>query len=262
MMHRVLLVIAMLVLPVRVESYEIATHRDLVRVAGARSIADQLLRDDLGLDGGLRTTIRGKALEDCLIDGGAEEDDFPRFLNHFHNPLASDWSQAGLGGAVGQSAILWAQNPSQSAPSWSWQDARRLYLDALTKSASTDRDKGLAATFEALGRQMHLIQDAASPGHARNDPHILYNYETLIENLRVVEAVTFAGWRDSPPDTPGVPDVGWRALDSNPLAPVAVARLVDTDRYVGTNPAVTTETLIGLSEYTNANFFSEDRIFS
>ena len=259
-MHWLILAIVILLLPVGVESYEIATHEDMVSAAGKRSIVDRLLKDDLELEKGLRTTIRGKALEDWLAGGGAREDDFPRFLNHFHNPLASDWSQAGLGGAVGQSAILWAQNPSQSAPSWSWQDARRLYLDALTKSASADRDKGLAATFEALGRQMHLIQDAASPGHARNDPHLLYNYETLIENLRVVEEGTFASWRDGTPE--GVPDVGWRALDSNPLAPGAVARLVDTDRYVGTNPAVTTETLIGLAEYTNANFFSEDRIFT
>jgi hypothetical protein len=46
------------------------------------------------------------------------------------------------------------------------------------------------------------------------------------------------------------------------LAQVAIARLIDTDRYSGTNPAVTTDALIGLAEYTNANFFSEDRVFT
>ena len=59
-----------------------------------------------------------------------------------------------------------------------------------------------------------------------------------------------------------MPDPGWQRVDSNPLAPVATARLTDTDRYVGGNPAVTTEVLIGLAEYTNANFFSEDRVFT
>ncbi|HKX05567.1 MAG TPA: hypothetical protein VJX71_23940 [Methylomirabilota bacterium] len=201
-------------------------------------------------------------MEGWLVEGAIREDDFPRFLNHFHNPLATAWSQAGLGGSVGQSAILWAQNPSQSAPSWSWQDARQSYVDALTRSARADRDRGLAATFEALGRQMHLVQDASSPGHARNDPHILFNYETAIDGLRVREPATFERWRDGTPDTPGVPDPGWRSLDSNPLAPIAIARLVDTDRYIGTNPGVTTAPLIGLAEYTNANFFSEDRIFT
>ena len=43
---------------------------------------------------------------------------------------------------------------------------------------------------------------------------------------------------------------------------MATARLTDTDRYLGGNPAVTAEALIGLAEYTNANFFSEDRIFT
>jgi hypothetical protein len=190
------------------------------------------------------------------------EDNFPRFLNHFHNPLATTWSQAGLGGSVGQSAILWAQNPSQSAPSWSWQDARQSYLDALTKASGADRDESLAAAFEVLGRQMHLVQDAASPAHARNDPHVFFNYETAIDGLRIREAGTFERWRDGTPDAAGVPDPGWRSLDGNPLAPIAIARLVDTDRYTGANPGVTTGALIGLAEYTNANFFSEDRIFT
>jgi hypothetical protein len=197
-----------------------------------------------------------------LLNGADSEDNFPRFLNHFHNPLVSNWSEAGLGGSVGQSAILWAQNPSQSVPSWSWRDVRQTYFDALTKSASSDRDKGLATTFEGLGRQMHLVQDAASPGHARNDPHILFNYESAIDGLRLREASTFASWRDSAPDTPGAPDPGWQSLDGNPLAPIAIARLVDADRYTGANPGVTAGALIGLSEYTNANFFSEDRIFT
>ena len=254
-----LVVIAM---PALAECYEVATHRELVRAAVVGSATDQILKNELGIPTGLRTVVLGRFLDDRAVSGGAREDDFPRFLNHFHNPLASNWSEAGLGGSVSQSAILWAQNPSQSAPSWSWQDVRQAYLDALTKSASSDRDKGLAATFEGLGRQVHLVQDAASPAHTRNDPHILFNYESAIDGLRLREASTFAGWLDGAPDTPGAPDPGWRSLDSNPLAPIAIARLVDADRYTGANPGVTTGALIGLSEYTNANFFSEDRIFT
>ena len=225
-------------------------------------MADRLLRDDLGMAEGFDTNVQGKAIEEWIVDGEDREDNVPRFLNHFHNPLASNWSDAGLGGSVGQSAILWAQNPAQSAPSWSWRDVRQTYFDALTKSASSDRDKGLATTFEGLGRQMHLVQDAASPGHARNDPHILFNYESAIDGLRLREVGTFASWRDGAPDTPGAPDPGWQSLDGNPLAPIAIARLVDADRYTGVNPGVTAGALIGLSEYTNANFFSEDRIFT
>jgi len=262
MMRRALLVAVIWLLPIHVESYEVGTHEDMVSAAARRSISDEVLKDDLELGSGLLSKVRGKTLEGWLIQGGVNEDAFPRFLNHFHNPLASSWSRAGLGDSVGQSAILWAQNPSQSAPSWSWQDARQSYLDALTKASISDRDSGLATTFEALGRQMHLVQDAASPAHARNDPHIFFNYETAVDGLRIREASTFERWRDGTPDTPGVPDPGWRLLDNNPLAPIAIARLVDTDRYTGSNPSVTTGALIGLAEYTNANFFSEDRIFT
>src|SRR5260370_34111072 len=109
---------------------------------------------------------------------------------------------------------------------------------------------------------MNLVQDAASPAHARNDPHVFFNYETAIDGMRIREASTFERWRDGTPDAAGVPDPGWRSLDGNPLAPIAIARLVDTDRYTGTNPSVTIGALIGLAEYTNANFFSEDRIFT
>jgi hypothetical protein len=261
-MPRILLVAMMLLVANSSEGYEIGTHKEMVGAAVGQSATDQILKEDLGLEAGILTKIRAKPLEDWLNDGAANEDDIPRFLNHFHNPLASNWSQAGLGMSVGQSAILWAQNPSQSAPGWSWQDVRQAYLDALTKPSISDRDKGLAATFEGLGRQMHLVQDAASPAHARNDPHIFFNYESAIDGLRLREGSSFARWRDSAPDTPGAPDLGWRALDGNPLAPIAIARLVDTDRYTGSNPGVTTGALIGLAEYTNANFLSEDRIFT
>jgi len=261
-MRTLCLRLILFLLPISAEAYEVSTHRAMVAASAPRSNVDALLRDDLGFPEGLATSVRGQALANWLTDGGTDEDNFPRFLNHFHNPLASNWSEAGLGGSVGQSAILWAQNPAQSAPSWSWRDVRQAYLDALTKSASSDRDKGLATTFEGLGRQMHLVQDAASPAHTRNDPHILFNYESAIDGLRLREASTFVSWRDRAPDTPGAPDPGWQSLDGNPLAPIAIARLVDADRYTGANPGVTMGALIGLSEYTNANFFSEDRIFT
>ncbi len=249
-------------LPVFADAYEVGTHRALVATAASRSKIDAFLRNDLGLAEGLGTSVLDQVLTNWLADGASNEDNFPRFLNHFHNPLASNWSEAGLGGSVGQSVILWAQNPGQSAPGWSWRDVRQAYLDALTKSASSDRDRSLADTFEGLGRQMHFVQDAASPGHARNDPHILFNYESAVDGLRLREAATFAGWLNGAPDTPGVPDAGWQTLDANPLAPIAIARLIDADRYTGANPGVTTGALIGLAEYTNANFFSEDRIFT
>ena len=254
-----MLVIGVLLSPLTATGYEVQTHAEITRIAGARSSLDEVLRVRLGVTGGLGTTIRGYDLTNWLAQGGRREDDFLRFLNHFHNPLA-DWSAAGLLGSVGQSSILWGQNTTLSG--WSWQDVRNTYLDALTRPTRSDRETSLARSFEGLGRQVHLVQDAASPAHTRNDPHALYNYEALVDEVREKEETTFNGWLAGSPDAPGVPDPGWQALDSNPLAPVATARLTDTDRYLGSNPASTMAALIGLAEYTNANFFSEDRIFT
>jgi hypothetical protein len=246
-------------MPLAASGYEVATHDSISRVASVRSTLDEVLRVQLGLAGGLGTAIRGQALTAWLAQGGRREDDLIRFLNHFHNPLA-DWAAAGLLGSVGQSAIPWGQNTNLSG--WSWQDVRNAYFDALTKPVNSDRDAGLARALEGLGRQAHLVQDAASPAHTRNDPHALYNYESLVDEVREREAAVFNAWLTGPPDTPGIPEPGWQTLDSNPLAPVATARLIDTDRYVGGNPAATMGALIGMAEYTNANFFSEDRIFT
>lgn len=252
-------VTGILLSPLTAPGYEVQTHAEITRVAGVRSLLDEILRARLGIGSGLGTIIRGYDLTNWLAQGGRSEDDFLRYLNHFHTPLV-DWSAAGLLGSVGQSSILWGQNPSLSG--WSWQDVRSSYLEALTRPIRSDREAKLARTFEGLGRQAHLIQDAASPAHTRNDPHALYNYESLVDDVRGKDETAFNAWLAGSPDTPAAPDPGWRVLDNNPLAPVATARLTDTDRYVGGNPAVTTGALIGLAEYTNANFLSEDRIFT
>ena len=170
--------IVSLVLPSTATAYEVLTHDEITRIAGRRSTLDEVLRVRLGVSNGLDTIIRGQGLTEWLAQGGRREDDFLRFLNHFHNPLA-DWSAAGLLGSVGQSSILWGQNTNLSG--WSWQDVRNAYFDALTRPARSDREARLTRAFEGLGRQVHLVQDAASPAHTRNDPHALYNYESLVD---------------------------------------------------------------------------------
>ena len=228
-------------------------------MAAVHSTLDEILRVQLGLNGGLGTAVHGQVLTAWLGRGGQREDDSIRYLNHFHDPLV-DWSAAGLLGGLGQSSVLWGQNASLSG--WSWQDVRNAYFEALTRPSLADREARLTRTFEGLGRQAHLVQDAASPGHTRNDPHALYNYESLVDDVRERDGIAFNAWLTASPDTSGAPAPAWRLMDANPLAPVATARLIDTDRYVGGNPDTTTTALIGLAEYTNANFFSEDRIFT
>ena len=211
------LVVLLLLFTSPVSGYEVPTHERMARTSEAVSIVDQYLKAELGLDEGIGSSVRGRKLEEWLAYGASREDSFPRFLNHFHNPLATTWSQAGLGGSVGQSSILWAQNVSASGSNWSWQDGRQYFFESLTSLAKASRDTELANTFETLGHQVHLIQDAASPAHARNDPHVLYNYESLVDDVRERAIGTFQGWLSGEPDTVGVPGTSWRLLDGSAL---------------------------------------------
>jgi hypothetical protein len=241
-------------------AYEVETHKAISLQATIRSSADVVLRESLGFREGRLTVVGNSSLTDWIGEGSLHADDWTYFFNHFHNPLAGDWSQAGF--APGYSAILWGQTPNQGYPSWAWQNTRQYFLDALTSTQKADRDLALTMTFQGLGQLIHLIQDMASPAHTRNDPHRSFNYETLVRDVQLDPelpvARAFLDWINRPSVGP---DPGWQTLARNDLAPIPIARLVDTDLYNGTNPEATTQPLMGLAEYTNANYVSEDRIF-
>jgi hypothetical protein len=242
-------------------AYEVETHQAISEVAASRSTVDGRLKESLAISPGLDAKVGEQSLLKWIRAGSVHADDWTYFFNHFHNPLAVEWSQAGLGPAY--SAILWGQTPNQGYPSWSWQNTRQYFLDALTSTQKVDRDLALSMTFQGLGHLIHLIQDMASPAHTRNDPHRSYNYETLVRDVQLDPelpgAQVFLDWINRPSLRP---DPGWQTLARNDLAPIPIARLVDTDLYNGTNPDVTLQPLMGLAEYTNANYFSEDRIFT
>ncbi len=272
--------------PATVTAYEELTHERVSEVAARTPFPGyapysviEMGSANMGFALGPDTVVEGKTVVEWIRLGANLEDRLNRPLNHFHNPLAF-WTVAGLL-QFGQSSILWGQNPGPDQ-GWSWGHARQHLYDALTKPSLGERDQALTKMLRALGQQMHLVQDAASPAHTRNDPHpfpisnansmVGGNYEKFILGIQRVEEPKFEGWlagkREleplAPPTGPIWPDPAWSALPSDPQAPAAVARLIDTDRYrstdayTGVNPAVTAEPLIGLAEYTNANFFSED----
>src|SRR4026208_1990065 len=139
-------------------AYELATHDRFSLLSGKQSQADSILKEHLGVNGGLDFGADGLALSAWIGEGAKREDNVLRLLNHFHNPLAGGWSQAGLLGSVGQSSIVWGQNKSQGFPGWSWADVRQRHFEALTQPQPSERASGLAKTFEGLGRQMHLVQ--------------------------------------------------------------------------------------------------------
>lgn len=257
-------------------AFSIDTHRLLNRRVADISAVDRYLREDLGISGGLTENFNGKRARQWIEEGGAAEDQAfglePlgaafRSINHFHNPLQA-WDSAGLAGRCfglipvsGKASVRWAQDPAQGLIGQAaWADARQHFRDALTLPSKAERDAAWAQTFQILGQQMHLIADLAAPAHTRNDPHCPSpdGFEAWAsKNSLVVQGLL---GRPVIRTDPAIFSLGVPLTD--PIAKVPIARLWDTDQYNGTNPSITLGPTIGLAEYSNANFFSDDTVFS
>ena len=232
-----------------------------------------------GLDSFINTNEKKQTITQWLTDGGYEEDNDAWFLNHFHDPL-QPWNNSGLKLPLipqSDSSITYAQ---QRIAPYSWQKARIAYYNAL----STGNMGEFASTFLALGHLMHLISDIAVPAHVRNDSHpidpdnfllgiipaFLWPKSWLVDSYEKWVAenndtkINFSGFQ-----------VGDNFFDNyvisgadHDLAPIPITALWDTNKYdkdpqTGAfNPIITLQKNIGLSEYTNANFFSQDTIFT
>jgi hypothetical protein len=188
-----------------------------------------------------------------------------RSVNHFHNPL-KDWSEAGLndifGLYSGQSSVLWSQNPNQQIGGrWAWPNAREFFYTALTIENKSQRDENFARTFRAVGQLMHLVHDASVPEHTRNDAHVLPAYEAFVEKIRTnnQNKHMWDVWISKPIT---FDKSILQIASTHALAPVPISRIIDSDKYDGSNPGITVSNAIGLAEYTNANFLSWDTMLT
>ena len=202
------------------------------------------LKDQLGMPKGYDEKINNKEVFLWISEGGEREDKDLRPLNHFHNPITN----RGLT-SFDYSALSWATLPAgtQSPESYSWNDVRFCYYNALTYKDRFSRDINYARTFRGIGQVMHLLQDMSVPAHTRNDPHVpLLGGNDDYEGCFMKTAM--------PPISSYTPK------SFNPVSsfPLTVQNLFDTDQFTGANPDITMQSAIGLAEYTNANFLSED----
>jgi len=124
-------------------------------------------------------------LKNYLLDGSRREDNIPRWMNHFYDPVynrgltdsvlgtwqkSKDWAQDG----THQISALYnpilnttladfyavADPGKLKETDFSWQRAITDYVNGNQKRA-----------FYSLGHILHLIEDASVPDHTRNDPH-------------------------------------------------------------------------------------------
>ena len=270
-------------------SWNDRAHRDMSERAAKESNMPSYLRQQLRLEGALDETfprtgvfgfVRRQTVLTLISDGAVDEDSPlvpPRVRHHFHNPTVT-WDKAALTGFGGQSAVRWAQDPNQDqndgGGKHSWQDARARLLRALTATKESDRKIAFGELFQTLGHQIHLIQDQANPAHTRNDLHPAYPFGKAI----IGDPDRFHFWAEEDENRNSVfrdpagrplpslgPDSSVLARGANDLAPIPIARLIDTERYrplYQSNTAFPPAGLdIGMAEYASAHFFSDDTAF-
>ncbi len=258
------LVFPLVFTPTPADSFDLETHEALSRRAIQGSLMPESLKEQLGFSAGSAATVNDRSVADWIAQVGSRLEDSPflRGRNHFHNPTLS-WDRAGLRllAITFESLVLWGQDRGQVlGGKHSWHDARAAFLRALAAGTDSERQQAYAETFQSLGHLIHLVQDAASPAHTRNDSHITF--------LGIGDPDGFHAWAEKKDNLRTILDIPSKAADrsvlalpSNPLAPVPIARIVDTERYRQTGiPEAGVN--IGIAEYSNANFFSDDTIFS
>jgi hypothetical protein len=224
------------------------THRELTEQAINIMEAElnSYLINNLGLEGGLNSSVNGGSPRELMIQGSDNEDNTPRFLRHFHEPITN----RGLLNGTFDSSINWSLR-AKGEQEWSWNDAREYYFKALTSPTKAERDENWGKTFRALGQIMHLLQDSANPSHVRNDPHPFDDgLHDFMERNRVG---SYIGGGIFSPDSSMLEQGG--ATRSEPFS-----NLFDRDIYMGGNPGGTLGNDVGITEFTNANFFSDDTI--
>lgn len=112
---------------------------------------------------------------DLIKAGAALEDEFPRSLFHFYDPVPGHSDPLNINGVpMLYSAPNWALADSLlpvAGQSYSLKDARDHFYKALTSTGKSDRESAFGGLFLTLGHVIHLLQDVAQPQHVRNDMH-------------------------------------------------------------------------------------------
>ena len=177
------------------------------------------------------------------------------------------WNQAGLDDFwfSGQSSVLWAQDSGNQSSAWggdwSWASTRQSYFRSLTAINLKSKEQAFSDALLGLGHQIHLLQDTAVPAHVRNDAHPLAYNRGGSPHIEIWAAKNSNTIRQIAANSVAIPAVSLQqdVISSGArLSPTAL--LSDADQYDGTDPS--TSLSQGLAEYTNANFFSDDTIFT
>ncbi len=118
-----------------------------------------------------------------VIQGSIDEDTWPRWVNHFYDPVYNQGWTAEWFGAINSStgrwlnAILLSDRPPLASKYWSQSPStqseyknfggNRTWQRALFEYSAGNRQEA----FYTLGHILHLLEDATVPEHTRGDTH-------------------------------------------------------------------------------------------
>jgi hypothetical protein len=251
-----------LVLHGKANAYPVPVHSAITE-----SVIDQnedkigaYLKEALGFPMGIRQEFEGRRMRDWIAYGSEQEDLEFRFYEvagtaygHFYNPL-SNTGFTSDGQPLWESAYERANNLRNK---WSWQMARGKFFEALTSTAQADRDNAFAHVFRALGHLAHLVQDVGVPSHSRNDAHAGLSGLRRLQALKSSYESYTATNRESLDYTMMPFPCKYVSYQNDSLAP---KQFWDLEAYQGQLPFLLT--CYGLAEYSNANFASDETIFT
>ena len=261
-------------------SYKVATHELITQGVFNKSkkLNEFVTKNELDLDAAQTTVIHGSAWEDNILTVTINTNNLIELaLCHFYNPVnGHGYDDPGTNNELWESSIARATNPENE---WSYQHAKDYLYAALSGNSSTigeiyirnneeavdlyadDPDSTLAPqkakltheerelffdyTFQAIGHNVHLIEDSSVPLHSRNDVHHYFQpYEYWLEHSGLGLYDSIDGWQNLY-DYPGV-------AIPNVFHDVGKATGANYDSYDSFDQ--------GLAEYSHSNFFSSNSI--
>lgn len=197
---RLLLATSLILFSAVAWSYEVDTHEVFSSKAVNKSslISNPKVSFSLGINlNDLFPNKRGikKNTPWFFMNGARREDDFPRPLHHFFNPLDHDEKIVPQGaGWVSHISPDWALEDNEdkviSFQEYSYKEAKEYLYQALTSTEKSERDKNFGLVFRSLGHVIHHVQDMSQPQHTRMDQHLDLNQNGVNDPLLPFENVS------------------------------------------------------------------------
>ncbi|MEW8357280.1 MAG: hypothetical protein AB2662_05035 [Candidatus Thiodiazotropha sp.] len=249
-------------------AYNWMAHMKLSTLSAERSILSNTeFMDGIGVDhlAAIHEEMNEGACSDGLPSvnleyiycGAVLEDRYIRGINHFYDPVndvALDPARIGIPFDGATKAPDWALEDDGDVSTWiggivpvvyipqlySLKHAYVYYLESSKLSTKNLRNESEMKFYRSLGQVVHMVHDMAQPEHVRNDQHIPIPFLNFHSE--------FEAYADSVARKLDYSLYNYPQTDLNTFD---IARKIIVDR----------DNELGLSQFTNANFISNDTNF-